>query len=76
MYIFENKQISLAHVAMVEWIEDKVDAVDPLDGKPKSWHAFKIHMSNGHVQQMLFEKEEICREKWEALIDLMERAGY
>jgi hypothetical protein len=71
MYIVENKQISLAHVAIVELVEDKVDAADPHDGKVKAWYAFNIRMSDGHVEQMLFETEMERQEKWELLIDAM-----
>ena len=76
MFVVGNKQISFAHIVMVEWVEGQVDAVHPDTGAPLKMYAFKVHTSYDHEEQMLFDDEEKRREEWEKLIDDMEAAGY
>lgn len=76
MHVIGNKQFNLRHIAAVTWRDDPVDAPDPRTGQSASWHSFDIHLSNGHVERMLFDTEEERKTRWEALIDEMEEAGF
>ena len=76
MFVAHNKQFNLAQIAMVEWVEGTVQAVDPRNGRTRDWHSFKIYMSYGHVEHMLYDTAEERLSKWEELIDSMEAAGH
>lgn len=76
MFVVGNRQISFAHIAMIEWLEGSVDAKHPRTGLPVKGYGFNVHTSYNHVEQMLYDSEDKRKEAWEALIDSMEAAGF
>jgi hypothetical protein len=57
-------------------LKEQFKPADPRNGKSRDWHSFKIYMSYGHVEHMLYENAEECKSKWEELINSMEAAGH
>jgi hypothetical protein len=76
MFVVGNKQISYAHIAMVEWLDAPIAAKHPRSGAPVYAYGFNVHTSYNHVEQMLYDTEENRKEAWEALIESMEAGGF
>ncbi len=76
MFVVNNRQISFAHITMIEWVDASVTAVDPVTAQIVKMYGFNIHTSYGQTEQLLYGEEEKRHEEWEALINAMEASGY
>lgn len=76
MFVVGNRQISYAHITVVEFLPGLVDAKHPKTGAAVKMFGFNVHTSYNHVETILFETDSQRKTEWAKLIDSMERVGY
>ncbi|MEJ2789470.1 MULTISPECIES: hypothetical protein [unclassified Pseudoxanthomonas] len=76
MHAIANKQFNFRNIEMVIWHEEVSNGLNPNSGKFEDFFGFSIHLVSGRIETFLFSTDEERKEKWESLIDSMEKAGF